>query len=89
MGKVTLVTSPDVTQPPLVKGEPEVSATSGVKGLETFADSVVEDVGDSEPELVVTFVHSLRTNEYVVVEPFVVAMVTYETTVPYTPVEAL
>jgi hypothetical protein len=81
--------SPAVTQPPLVAGEPENSATCGVKAVERFADSVVEDVGASEPELVVTFVHSLRSKEYVVTEPVVVGTVTYETTVPYTPVAAL
>jgi hypothetical protein len=37
---------------------------------------MVEDVGASDPELVVRFVHSLRSKEYVVTEPVVVGTVT-------------
>jgi hypothetical protein len=89
MGKVALVMSPATTQPELVAGEPENSATCGVNAVERLDDRMVEDVGASDPELVVRFVHSLRNKEYVVTEPVVVGTVTYETTVPYTPVAAL
>jgi hypothetical protein len=77
MGNDTLVTTLVATQPPfavaaLPAGKMTGVASAAVRFAARFVESVVVDVtgviGDWAD---VTFVHSWRTNEYVVVDPVV------------------